>query len=134
MPPQVRCNITGKFHYYEDDCDCEDIKAEKAAEFAKIRELISKPGALRAINYDAPNGPLVGYSNVLTADEATMAYESIVKLPLYGESIELETVGTTCLICGESVPCYTGEGKKICATCKKAVMYIREKFSKELCT
>lgn len=31
-PPQVKCIITGKFHFLNDDCDCDKITATAAAE------------------------------------------------------------------------------------------------------
>lgn len=30
IPPQVRCKITGRFHYMDDVCDCDTIAAQMA--------------------------------------------------------------------------------------------------------
>ena len=143
LPPKVKCNITGEFRYYDDSCNCEDIKASKAAEFDKFRELISKPGSLMAVNYDSDRTPSVS----ITGEEADVAYKSLLKLPLYGEVDEasqddtdfwksnaISAVGSTsCLICGEDIMVNMWDSYvKICPTCRRAVKFIKEKFKKEL--
>ena len=141
LPPKVKCNITGEFHYHDDECNCEDIKTSKAEEFDRIRELLNQPGALTAINYDGPNAPSVSFGNTLTLDEAVVAYESLLRLPLYDEAdadcttMELPTaVGSTkCLVCGEDIIVNMWDSyTQICSTCKKAIKYIKEKFNEEL--
>ena len=34
LPPQVKCTITNKFHYYDDICDCEAARAAREADAA----------------------------------------------------------------------------------------------------
>ena len=156
LPPQIRCNITGKFHYYNDECDCEGIKADKVESFKKITELLCKPGALMAVNYDSDKAPAVA----ITGEEAEIAYKSLLNLPLCGEcegihdnkisitpyksTIDLDEIdkrllepvcmySTRCLVCEADVPVYfLGGGPMICADCKKAIKFIKEKFNKEL--
>ena len=126
LPPKVRCNITGEFHYYDDECNCEDIKERKAEEFDNIRELIGEPGALMALNYDGHNAPSVSFVNTLdghiTSAEIDMASNAATAIGC-----------ADCLVCGESITVNMFDSyTKICPTCKKAIMYIREKFTKEL--
>ena len=50
-PPQVKCSITGKFHYYDDECDCVLNAAEPAKikipeeniDLEKMREMLETP-------------------------------------------------------------------------------------------
>ena len=50
-PPQVKCSITGKFHYYDDECDCvlnaaEPVKIkipEEDIDLEKMREMLETP-------------------------------------------------------------------------------------------
>lgn len=50
-PPQVKCGITGKFHYYDNECDCVlnapepvQIKVpEEEVDLKKLRELLESP-------------------------------------------------------------------------------------------
>lgn len=143
LPPQVKCDITGKFHYYDDECDCSDSCAATVKERNEIFDLLNSQTPLMAINYDSDKAPSVAISGA----EAEVAYESLIRLPLYGEAdrngeIDAEawkyaaplTVGATdCLVCGESINVNMWESfTKICPACKKAIMFIREKFDKEL--
>ena len=137
LPPQVRCNITGEYHYYGDECNCkDDLAAGKAEEVEKLKELLNKPGALMmAVNYDSDKAPAV----TITGEEAAIAYESLLKLPLYGECEGTENTdrtavgGTKCLVCGEEIIVLMWDSyTQICPSCKKAIKFIKEKFSKEL--
>jgi hypothetical protein len=50
-PPQVKCSITGKFHYYDDECDCvlnaaESVKInipKEDIDLEKLREILETP-------------------------------------------------------------------------------------------
>jgi hypothetical protein len=155
MPPQVRCNITGEYHYYGDTCDCrEDIIASKTEELEKIKELLNRPGALMAVNYDSDKAPAVA----ITGEEAAAAYGSLLNLPKYNEcerlsdnkifaeSVMMPTTGlidtsseqpcmycTRCLVCGTDVPVhFLGGGPLVCPECKKTIKFIKEKFKEEL--
>ncbi len=155
MPPQVRCNITGEYHYYGDACDCrEDLIASKTEELEKIKELLNKPGALMAVNYDSDKAPAVAF----TGEEAAAAYDSLLNLPKYNEcerlsdnkifaeSVMMPTTDlidtlseqpcmycTRCLVCDTDVPVYfLGGGPAICPECKKTIKFIKEKFKEEL--
>ena len=157
LPPKVKCNITGKYHYYSDECDCkEDMIASKAETIENLKELLNKPGALMmAVNYDSDKAPAVA----ITGEEAALAYESLLNLPLYSEAdsttkITVDPKVTTfdrdidawkitaaaeygctpCLVCGESVGIrqMSDTKPKICPSCKKAIKFIKEKFKEEL--
>ena len=100
MPPKVKCNITGKFHYYDDECDCavDDtaiiVKEPSEEELEKLRNMLSEHSFIGTI---AP----VEYC-------------------------------TSCLVCGESIPVSVYENHvKICEDCKKAIMFIKERFRSE---
>lgn len=99
MPPQVKCGITGRFHYYEDECDCavsDDTAVIRVAEpseeeLEKFRDMLNDQsfiGTLAPVEYC-----------------------------------------TSCLICGDSIPVSVWESHvKICEDCKKAIMFIKERF------
>ena len=157
LPPQVRCNITGEYHYYGDECNCkDDIAVRRTEAIEKFKELLNRPGALMmAVNYDNDNAPAVA----ITGEEAAVAYESLLNLPLYGDyegttkiTVDPKVVAfdqdtdawkitdsaeygsTQCLVCGESIGLYKmfDNKPKICSSCRKAVKFIKEKFNKEL--
>ena len=157
LPPKVRCNITGEYHYYGDECNCKDnLAAGKAEEIEKLKELLNKPGAL-TISYGMSAD---SHNNTISGEEAAIAYKSLLKLPLYDEcegtqdnkisikpytsTIELDEVdkrllelpyayATRCLVCGTEVLVnFLGGGPMICAECKKAIKFIKEKFKEEL--
>ena len=111
LPPKVRCALTGKFHYYEDECDCEDVTASKIEELEHIKKILNEP-----IVVNFPDTDPVSFLNT---DTATV-------------NIEPATLGVRCIICGEefavsavslyAIPAY------ICEDCKKAVKFIKEHF------
>jgi len=42
------------------------------------------------------------------------------------------SIGTHCLVCGDTVPIYhPGQAPKICDKCKAAVMHVRDQLEKE---
>ena len=157
MPPQVKCNITGEYHHYSYECDCkEELIEGKAEELKNLKELLSKPGALMmAVNYDSDKAPAVA----ITGEEAAIAYESLLNLPLYGEcegndgvsvipkvtnidedaeawklTAPVEYGATSCLVCGEIIGINTlfGDRRKICTSCQKTIKFIKERFKEEL--
>ena len=66
----------------------------------------------------------------LTKEEAEATCTTFLYTPKYNECIW--EYGTSCLSCGESVPCYPGEGQKICDSCKSAIAFIKNRFAEEL--
>lgn len=115
-PPKVKCTITNEFHLYGDECNCETIRASKVDNLAQLKMMISQP--LLTIDYNDSNVTSTTFSNEDLAD-FNMA--------------EVEVGSTACLVCGEHVGLKIMDGgPKVCKTCKKAIFYIREKFSKEL--
>jgi hypothetical protein len=127
-----------------------------AAEREKTKELLNRPGALMAVNYDSDKAPAVA----ITGEEAAIAYESLLNLPLYGEcdgtqdnkisiapyksTIDLDELdkwavapvymyATSCLVCETEVPVSSlGGGPRICTACSKAIKFIKERFKEEL--
>ena len=137
IPPKVKCNITGEYHHYNYECDCkEELIEDKAEEIEKFKEMLKQPGALMmAVNYDSDKAPAVA----ITGEAAAIAYESLLNLPLYGECKDTETIdkvavgSTKCLVCGEEIIVLMWDSyTQVCPSCKKAIKYIKEKFSKEL--
>lgn len=110
LPPKVKCTITDECHYYDDICNCEEVRAQKAAESASGTLLITE----EAGSYKGLLNPAL---HTGTTDECTAI-----------------AVGcTSCLVCGDDVilTWYEG-GPKICSACQKTIKFIKEKFKKEL--
>lgn len=128
MPPQVKCTVTNEFHYYDDECNCEEAIASRKEELEYLKIKLSEPAALAAINYDGPNAPSVSFSRELPEELDSRAFSN------YDISAPVAWGATSCLVCGESIQLegWWDSGLKICHTCKKAVKFIKEKFSKEL--
>ena len=125
MPPQVKCIITNEFHYYDDECNCEEVRASKAELHAKIREQLYEP--IIAYSSDLTGGQLVW--------DGTTEGTLMVSDPFGTVNISYDTVvgATDCLVCGEQVSLHVFEhGPRICESCKKAIKFIKEKFKEEL--
>lgn len=116
LPPKVKCNVTGEFHCYDDECNCEAIRASKVDEVAQLKMMLSQP--LLTIDY-----------NDLTDTSTAFCKEELADFNM----TDVEVGSTACLVCGERVGFKPMDGgPKICKTCKKTILYIKEKFSKEL--
>lgn len=131
MPPKVRCIITNEFHYYDDECNCEDAATSRKEVTDELTKKLNKPSALIAINYDGTNAPSVAFGNINTS------FDGIEINPngYQPENVTAVSWGATpCLVCGEDVQLdgWWITGPKICPTCQKAIKFIKEKFSKEL--
>ena len=125
MPPQVKCIITNEFHYYDDECNCEEVRASKAEELAKVKEQLSEP--IIAYSSDLTGGQLVWDDTI----EGTL----MVSDPFGTVNISYDTIvgATSCLVCGEQVSLRVFEhGPRICESCKKAIKFIKERFKEEL--
>ena len=120
LPPKVKCTITGEFHYYEDSCNCEDIKGTIIEEQEHIKKLLSEPIVKLAD---------LSVDSAIVIDD-TISTERANKVNTGSEAYEDVVVGSTnCIICGESVMLHFGEsGPKVCDSCKKAVKFIKEHF------
>ena len=124
MPPKVKCTITHEYHYYEDECNCEEVRASRDEELAMIKKMLN-------------NKPFVGvdYGNLVVSDTVTAAEALDFSWSVPTESITAAAVACTrCLVCGEDVILldYEAAGPRICSTCKKAIKFIKEKFMEEL--
>lgn len=110
-PPKVKCVITEEFHYKDFECNCECARLARAntmedtAADTSVSVSVSVDNA-EPINWDD------AYSTV-----ATIA-------PVYSFA--------TCLVCRESFPVSVFESPtKICEDCKKAILFIKERFKGE---
>jgi hypothetical protein len=105
MPPQVKCGITGRFHYYEDECDCavnDDTAAIRVAEHSE--EELEK------------------FKDYLNGPACIVRFDDLAPAEYY----------TSCIICGEAISvCMFEVGPKVCESCKKAVKFIKEHFRYE---
>jgi hypothetical protein len=152
LPPKVRCDITGEYHYYDDECNCIDVKEQRIEARNRIKELLNRPGALMAVNYDSDKAPAIS----ITGEEAALAYDSLIKLPTYDEADGMISVipntpidfssdawklaapveygATPCLVCGEAVGINTmfDNRSKVCKYCQKTIKFIKERFKEEL--
>jgi hypothetical protein len=127
MPPKVKCIITNEFHYYDDECNCEEARASKVEELAKIKEQLNEP--IIAYSSDLTGGQLVWDGT--TVHEGTL----MVSDPFDVANVSYDTVvgATDCLVCGEPVSLRVFEhGPRICESCKKAIKFIKERFKEEL--
>ena len=101
MPPKVKCDITGRFHYYDDECDCA-VNDDTAIRVAEPSE-----------------EELEKFSDMLSEHS------------FIGTLAPVECC-TSCLVCGESITVSVFENhSKICEDCKKAIMFIKERFRSE---
>lgn len=125
MPPKVKCIITGDFHEYAEECNCENAR--------KVKENLDR--------YAEAKGESKLYSssvgNDLTVTSAAEAAPiKAIELGSTGianifDSLCHSEIGTPCLICGESVAVdFVGSGPKICEDCKQAVLHVKELLKK----
>lgn len=136
-PPKTYCKLMIKYFPVDSECCCEEKRLMKEAELEAFKSIMNRPGALMAVNYDSDKAPAV----TITGEEAALAYESLLKLPLHGECegdraavAAYTAVGSTsCLVCGEEITVNMWDSYiRICPSCKKAIKFIKEKFNKEL--
>lgn len=118
MPPKVKCTITGDFHEYAENCNCENARKVKESldrSEAKVRELPSET------EYIALNG----------ATDNTVAFPSFITGRIGTlTAFPAAVLGTPCLICSETIDTGFPCGPKICDACKKAILHVRENLEK----
>lgn len=120
MPPKVKCIFTGEFHFYNDECNCEDgdFKARKIEELEHLKKMLSKP----LIVPDTVDNLSItdSFFNTLETNTATLSMEPC-------------TYCVRCAICGTEIPVnWYGGGAYACNDCKKAIKFLKEKFKLEL--
>ena len=112
-PPKVKCTLTGTYHYYGDECDCESIRSTREQE---------NPSLIKSIVKDV---------DYLSCPSLTLTERELAEF-LASDSIAYEAVTTICvpcLICGEDVPMgLYGNSSKICDSCKEAVKFVKDKL------
>lgn len=132
LPPKVKCTITNEYHYYGDECNCEEARTQKEAVMDYFDQKLSEP--IMPVNYADVSVPNI----VLTAED-TADFKGLLDPSLYADTLQGTTdvavcVGCTpCLVCGDDVILnWLNGGPKICPTCQKAIKFVKEKFKKEL--
>ena len=144
-PPQVKCNITNEFHYYNDECNCIEHMQSQKEELDFVKKKLSEPGPLMTNGSTAPAVSLSG-------EEVAAAYDNLIKTGTEGadahininpffEHCSFDTklvepacmYATRCLVCDTEVSVYflCGE-QQVCPECKKTIKFIKEKFKTEL--
>ena len=147
LPPKVKCSITNEFHYYGDECNCVEAMTSKKEKLDFLKNKLSEPGPIMALNYDGPNAPSVSFSE----EEVATVYDNLIKTgtedadtsisinPVFDQHAFdaklLEPVyeySTRCLVCDVEVPISFIGGPRICPDCKRTIRFIKEKFKTEL--
>lgn len=110
-PPKRKCTITGEFHLYDDECNCEHLRLLKEKEKSG-ESLIERPSdsaiSLNADSIAASEYEFPGVSTGYICEPVT-------------------TFCTPCLICGETVFVdIWGLGPKVCDSCKEAVQFVKD--------
>jgi hypothetical protein len=117
MPPKVKCIFTGEYHFYNDECNCEegDFKARKIEELEHLKKMISEP---LGVAVSVPDH--LQYDNFSVNNTAAINAMSC-------------TICVKCAICGDEIPMsWYGGGTYVCEECKKAIKFLKEKFKLEL--
>ena len=120
-PPKCKCTITGEYHYYTDECNC-DVEARTQKDFERKSIIKNIVDPKLDISYNS-------YGQLAINDfESSRNETSIVDA-----SVSISTYCTSCIICGEEVIVHLCESAyKVCDKCKKAIELIKEKFKEEL--
>lgn len=113
-PPKRKCELTGEFHFYDHQCDCNIVKLLEEQRQKEVEELLDKPLIVKLNAVDAGS-----VSEYLCPIENTVSTHTCRIIP--------------CMICGQDleVDLFTA-GPQICEDCKKAILFIRNKFKEEL--
>ena len=134
LPPKVKCTITNQYHYYDDICNCEEVRIQKETVENCLAQKLSEP--FKQIDYTEDYTDVSVSGTLLQAEEAS-SYKRLLN-PEYNAGTTCgctaTAVGVTfCLVCGDDIilTCYEG-GPKICHICQKAIKFIKEKFKEEL--
>lgn len=111
-PPKRKCTITGEFHFYDDECNCEYSRLLKEKEQSGESLIERFPESAIRVNAD----------NVATSE-----YEFSSDLSTGYICEPITTFCTPCLICGEDVfvDLYS-MGPKVCDSCKEAVQFVKD--------
>lgn len=125
LPPKVKCIITGEFHEYTFECDCESAR--------QVKENIEKFEAKTASTGSEEEYVLL---NTASKDNTcSTMLQAMEPSPIVSTCFDTTTaveIGTPCLICGETVPTGYYGGPKICSECKKTVAYLKNRFKEDI--
>lgn len=112
-PPKRKCTITGEFHYYDYECNCEYSRLLKEKEKSGESLIERFPDSAIRLNVDDIAASEYKFPDIVT--------EYICE--------PITTFGTPCLICGETVFIdIWGSGPKVCDSCKEAVKFVKDKL------
>jgi hypothetical protein len=131
MPPKVKCVITGEFHYYNDVCNCEDVKDSKAEELKHIKKMLSEP----LMCYQPDDTPKLNASELTSSSIISIFDGPNLSNAIGTTEIAACTICVRCAVCEKEVAMsWYNQGVYVCEDCKKAVKFIKEKFKEELNT
>lgn len=125
LPPKVKCSITGEFHEYAFECNCEAAR--------QVKENIEKFEA--KVSTAGPDAEYVSLNPLNKDNTCSTMLQALEQSPIISMGTATAVaaeIGTPCLICGESIPTGYFSGPKICRDCKKAVAYIKNRFKEEI--
>jgi hypothetical protein len=112
------------------------------AELDFISSKLSEPLPIMALNYDGLNAPAAAV--ISNSDEtAASNFIRVSANAVDASQLEYETWrykdavvfgSTPCIVCGTGINVHSpyDSTQKICSDCKKAVLYIRNKFKEEI--
>lgn len=119
-PPKRKCTITGEFHYYDYECNCEMARIQKDFEQKSLIKNIVDPKL--DISYNSYGQLAINGFDVSEIETGSV-----------DASVTASDYCTNCLICGGEVILQVWESAyKVCNKCKKAIELIKEKFKEEL--
>lgn len=112
-PPKRKCDITGEFHYYDDECNCEYSRLLKEKEKSGESLIGRFPESISNLNMDSIAASEFEFPGTVT--------EFICE--------PITTLGVPCIICGETVSIdIYGMGPKVCDSCKEAIQFVKDKL------
>ena len=114
-PPKCKCTITGEYHYYADECNCDMARTQKDFEHKSIIKNIVDP--MLDISYNS-------YGQLAINGFEASETESSIDL-----SVVASNYSTNCIICGEEVIIQEWESAyKVCNKCKEAIQFVKDKL------
>ena len=115
-PPKRKCTITSEYHCYHDECNCEAFRLAKEQEQKQVLDILNTPPTLIADN--------AAINSCFSEDFGKPLQDAFENVAIYS---------TACVICREPIAVnFLGGGPRVCEDCKKAVLFIRNRFKQEI--
>lgn len=115
-PPKRKCTITNEFHYYDDECNCEAFRLAKEQEQKQVLEILNTPPTI-----------------IMDGVASEFCFPKDFGKPPQDAFENIAIGSTPCVICREPIIVNSlGEGPRVCEDCKRAILFIRNKFKEEL--